>query len=482
MFKTVYSRMLTIVLALVLGLLVVLGIAASVSFRSLYIDETENRLLREVDDINEIVVTRYLDVDKRPSAREEFQVIVRLYDAYLQLCFDSDELGRYSVFNSDSGDRWAVAEEADLSSYIEAVKSGEYDKCAYGLLSKYTGFYTLTVMRPITNGEGETLGVIFFHYDMTGVTGSIRSALKSVALFSGIAVVVAIPLVMLLVRSVTRPISHMTDVVNDFTSGNFTRRVSTKGRDELAQLGESFNDMADELNTLEAARRSFVANVSHELRSPLTSMRGFLEAMSDGIVPEEEKQGYIDIVLDENRRMTVMVNDLLDLARIESGQYKLNMSVFDVTELIRRTLITFEARIAAKHFDLYIRIPDEPIYAEADSARITQVLHNLIDNAIKYSPEEGLIGVECRTEKHLVRVAISNSGPGIPADALPHVFDRFYKAEKAHTPSTSSGTGLGLSIAKLILDQHEQEISVTSENGLTTFSFTLKRAARQTKK
>ena len=478
MFKTVYSRMLTLVLALVLGLLVVFGIAVSVAFRAFYLDEIENRLMREVDDVNELAVTHYIDVDKRPTAQEEFGVIVRLYDAYLQLCFDSEELGRYSVYNGASGDRWANAEEADLSAYIDEVHSGRYETFRYGLLSKYTGFYTLTVMRPIRTAEGERLGVIFFHYDMTGVNSSIRETLKKVAMFSAIAILAAIPLVTLLVRGVTQPISHMTEVVQDFTKGNFSRRVEVKGHDELGRLGASFNTMADELNTLEEARRSFVANVSHELRSPLTSMRGFLEAMTDGTIPPEDRDGYIEIVLAENRRMTVMVNDLLDLARIESGQYKLSMSVFELNELIARTILTFETRIEAKGIEVSISLPEDPVFVEADSARITQVLHNLVDNAVKYTPDGGRLAVECSAEKHTARVAVTNSGPGIPAADLPHVFDRFYKAEKAHTPSGSSGTGLGLSIAKLIIDQHGQEITASSANGETRFAFTLKRTRR----
>ena len=173
-----------------------------------------------------------------------------------------------------------------------------------------------------------------------------------------------------------------------------------------------------------------------------------------------------------------MVNDLLDLARIESGQYKLTMSVFDVNELIRRTVITFEARIRAKRLNVTIDLPNEPLYVEADETRITQVLHNLADNAVKYTPDGGALSISCRHERHIARVSVVNSGPGIPAEALPHVFDRFYKAEKAHTPSGTSGTGLGLSIAKLIMDQHEQELTVSSENGRTEFLFTLKRAAR----
>ena len=478
MFKTVYSRMLTAVLALVLGFLVVLGIAVSVAFRSFYLEETENRLLRQLDEINDVVVSRYLDVDKRPNAREEFQVIARLYDAYLQLFFDRDELGRYSVYNSESGSRWAVAEEADLSEYVSAVESGEYEEFKYDLFANYVNFKTISVMRPIRTEDGETLGVIFLHYDMTGVNRSISTALKSVAAFSAVAVALSVPLVMLLVRSITNPIFHMTDVVEDFAKGNFSRRVSVRGNDELSNLGRSFNAMADELNTLEEARRSFVANVSHELRSPLTSMRGFLEAMSDGTIPEDERGGYIDIVLDENRRMTVMVNDLLDLARIESGQYKLNLTVFDLTELMRRTLITFIARIDAKGLKVGADIPEESVFAEGDEVRITQVVHNLIDNAVKYTPEGGNVTLSVKPERHQVSVSVINSGPGISKEDIPRVFDRFYKAEKAHTPSGTSGTGLGLSIAKLIIDQHGQEISAASEDGETRFTFTLKRAAK----
>lgn len=478
MFKTVYSRMLTWVLALTLGLLTALGIAVSFVFRGLYINETQDGLLREAGNINDIVVSNYIDVDKRPAAREELFVIARRYDAYIQLYFDDEELGRRSFLAEDSGTRWANAEDAELDEYVAQVKSGDYKQLQYGLLSRYTGFDTLTVMRPIVMEEGTALGVLFFHYDMTRVNGSIRSVFAGVATIAAIALIIAVPLVMLLVRSVTRPISKLTDVVKDYTKGNFTRRAELSGNDEVARLGRSFDAMADQLNTLEAARRSFVANVSHELRSPLTSMRGFLEAMTDGTIPPEDRDGYIEIVLDENRRMTVMVNDLLDLARIESGQYKLTPEAFDITELIRRTAITFEARIAAKQLDVEIDLPESALYVEADPARIQQVLHNLVDNAVKYTPEGGRVAIKCRAERHVVTVRVWDNGRPIPADDLPHIFDRFYKAEKAHTPDGVSGTGLGLSIAKLIMDQHEQQLTAASDESGTEFAFTLKQTVK----
>ena len=413
-------------------------------------------------------------MDKRPAAREELFVIARQYDAYIQLVFKDEELGRRSILAEGSGARWANAEPAELDEFVDTDET----LLRYGLLSRYTGFDTLSVIRPITAEDGERLGTLFLHYDMTRVNSSIRSVFAGSLTAFAVAVVIAVPLVMLLVRGVTRPITYLTEVVTDYTAGNFERRSQLKGDDELARLGNTFNAMAEELSTLEEARRSFVANVSHELRSPLTSMRGFLEAMADGTIPPEDRDGYIDIVLDENKRMTVMVNDLLDLARIESGQYKITPEVFDISELIRRTVITFDARVAEKSLEMIIDLPEDPLYAEADPARIQQVLHNLVDNAVKYTPQGGRTEVLCSAEKHIITVRVRDNGCGIPKEDLDHIFDRFYKAEKAHTPDGVSGTGLGLSIAKLIMDEHGQKLTVSSDENGTEFAFTLKQAVK----
>lgn len=478
LFKSVYSKMLFGYLLLTAGLLLALGIAVSVAFRSIYLGEIQNGLMREADDINSIAVTKYIDAAKRPVARDELLVIARRYDAYIQLYFVDELLGKCSFSDADTGDRWNNAELADLSLNVALVEDGNYDRVTYNLLSDYTLFDTMTIARQLVDEDGNVVGALFFHYDMTSVNESISTVFMSVTVILLAGLLISIPLSMLLARRMTRPISHMTEVVNCYTKGDFVRRVSVRGNDELAQLGRSFNTMSNELNSLEAARRSFVANVSHELRSPLTSMRGFLEAMEDGTIPPEDRDAYIAVVLDENRRMTVMVNDLLDLARIESGQYKLNITVFDINELIRRVIITFEARVAAKNLGVDVNLSDGRLFVEADPDRISQVLHNLVDNAVKYTSEGGKIGIECRADRHIVRVSVTNNGSVISRDDLPHVFDRFYKAEKAHTPDRVSGTGLGLSIAKLIIDQHGQNITASSGKNGTEFAFTLKRGTR----
>ena len=275
---------------------------------------------------------------------------------------------------------------------------------------------------------------------------------------------------------VVDPFVRINHIVRCYSRGDFSQRIPAAGTDEASQLGRSFNEMAEQLKDLEATRRSFVANVSHELRSPLTSMKGFLDAMYDGTIPPEEHEHYLGVVLSETRRLADMVNDLLDLARIESGTVTLQYSTFDINELIRRTLITFEARIVEKKLELDIRFAQERCFVSADSKQISQVLRNLIDNAIKYSPEGKSLMVSTYAMRKDVYVSIRDNGVGIPKEDLPHVFDRFYKVEKAHTPSPQVGSGLGLSIVQRIIEQHGQSITVQSAKGRgTQFTFTLTR-------
>ncbi len=290
------------------------------------------------------------------------------------------------------------------------------------------------------------------------------------------AVAAAVLAVYYLTTRITKPITDMNSIVQRYSKGAFDLRLSDEGADEVAQLAKSFNIMANELNDLEQMRRSFVANVSHELRSPLTSISGFLSAMQDGTIPREKHGDYLALVTEETRRMTGMVNTLLDLARMESGQVPLTLTQFDINELALRTLITFEARINQKRLEVELDLMQPHCFVEADADQIAQVLRNLIDNAIKFSPPEKKLTIKTYLmDKRTAAICGQDRGCGIPAEDVPHVFERFFKAEKAHTPSAQSGTGLGLSIVRVIIDQHGQNIWVESTPGEgTRFIFTLK--------
>lgn len=482
MFKTLFSRMLVTYLAMTLLLLVLLGVTLGGMFRSQYIDEKESKLRREAEEINTTIYSKYTDSDKRSVARDQLYTIVRKYDALLQLYFTDQTLGRVSFMAEESVNKWEPVNDVDITQAAETIiEGGTGESVTTEKYSSVSDIPMLTLQRPITDADGNIIGAMFFHVDMSRTNASIRQVYMDVLLSALVAVLLAFLGVSYITNRMTKPIAAMNNTVKRFSKGDFEARVAVSGGDEVAELGQSFNDMANEINALEQSRRSFVANVSHELRSPLTSMRGFLEAIQDGTIPGEEQAKYLDIVINECKRMTGMVNDLLDLARIESGAYELKLEQFDINELVIRTLLTFEARVNARHIDVVMDFESDRTMVEADQQQIAQVIRNLVDNAIKFSPEGGKLTLCIKKDRGKAVVSVRDEGAGIAPEDLPYVFDRFYKGEKAHTPSGTS-TGLGLSIVKRIVEQHNETITVESPPGSgACFTFTVKLHEQQTR-
>ena len=480
MFNTLFSRMLATYLSVMLAILLLLGIIVAGMFQNQYISEQESELRREAEEVTLTIVNKYLDDDKRPVATEELVTTARKYDALLQLVFVDPAYGNVCMYDKAST-KWIPVADTYLSDEASEIIEGANTRIENNVFRGWIDIPTMSIACPISTGEGTVVGAMFFHTDMSRKNDSIRKVYLDVLLSACVSVILAFLAVSYITGRMTKPITDMNNIVRRFSKGEFSARVKIASKDEVGQLGQSFNVMADELDTLEHSRRSFVANVSHELRSPLTSMRGFLEAMQDGTIPPEEYGKYLGVVIDETKRMTAMVNDLLDLARIESGQTVLKLEAFDINELIIRTLLTFEARINAANIDVNMDFDAEHTTVEADADQIAQVVRNLIDNAIKFSPAGGTLSLKTETGKRNVRVSVKDEGVGIAAEDLPYVFDRFYKAEKAHTPSGSS-TGIGLSIVKRIVEQHGETITVESPPGNgTCFTFTLKLCEQQAK-
>lgn len=481
MFKTLFSRMLATYLSVTLGLLILLGGTVGTVFQNQYTSEKRDELKREAQEIASTVTERYVDSAKRSVAERELLTVARKYDAMIILQFADESLGRCVFIDEESRSKWAGCDDADISGVTGAILRGEQGiKISDSFLNDRLDIPTMSLAGPVTDENGNVIAALVLHTDTSRVRESIRQVWMDVVLYSCIGVVLEMLAVSYITGKMTKPITEMNKIVMRYSKGEFDLRVNSEGSDEVAQLGNSFNIMAAELNTLEEARRSFVANVSHELRSPLTSMRGFLEAMQDGTISPEDYSKYLDIVINENKRMTSMVNDLLDLARIESGQVAVKREVFDINELMARTMITFEARVDAKKLNVELDLKPEKLNVEADTGQIAQVVRNLIDNAIKFTPDGGSIQLITRLKKQQAYITVRDSGKGIDEESIPHLFERFYKAEKAHTPGESSGTGLGLAIVKRIIDQHDQNITVESELGKgTSFTFTLNAAAER---
>ncbi len=334
------------------------------------------------------------------------------------------------------------------------------------------GDHIVTIGVPWTYSDGRVVGAVLLHIPNDQLHVSLLSVLPQAALPVAASMLLGIFLAFLIARSQTLPIREIDRAVREFSKGDLSRRVELHCGGELEVLGHSINRMASELSSLEESRRSFVANVSHELRSPMTSMKGYVQAMLDGTIGDEDRPRYLRVVLDETNRLTDLVRDLLDLSRLESGKFPMEIAPFDANEMMRRILIRFEQRIDEKHIDVDVAFADDPCCALGDMNRINQVIGNFIDNAVKFMNGEGsLLTLRTIREDRKIRFRVQDNGPGIPPADQPHILERFYKADKAHT--AGMGTGLGLSICKTILQQHNSAVEMRSRPGETVFEFTL---------
>jgi signal transduction histidine kinase len=273
----------------------------------------------------------------------------------------------------------------------------------------------------------------------------------------------------------TAPLREMNRVALHIARGQFDQRVKIKTRDELGELGETLNYMAQELAGLDQMRKDFVANVSHDLRSPLTSIHGFVRAFLDDTIPNERKRHYYTIMEEQTERMIKLVNDLLDMARIEAGQLEIRPVIFNLSELVRQVVARMEPEIMKKqvNVELISEISEvaQDIHVFADPDRIDQVIFNLVQNALQFSSSKSSVEVILKKAEQAV-ISIRDYGPGIRKEDLESIWERFYKADRARTKK--AGTGLGLSIVKHILVLHQTDIQVESEIGSgTIFTFTL---------
>ncbi|HWO75995.1 MAG TPA: HAMP domain-containing sensor histidine kinase [Bacillus sp. (in: firmicutes)] len=282
-----------------------------------------------------------------------------------------------------------------------------------------------------------------------------------------------------LTKRITAPLREMNQAALRIAKGHFDQRVQIKTRDELGELGETFNFMAQELSNLEQMRKDFIANVSHDLRSPLTSIHGYVSAFLDNTIPDDRKNDYFIIMKEQTERLNKLVNDLLDMAQMESGQFQIRPVTFNLSELIRQVVARMEPEFVNKKINVDLLFEEaEDINVFADPDRIDQVMVNLIQNALQFSPYDSSIKVLLKKEEQAV-ISIRDFGPGIKQEDIQSIWDRFYKADKSR--SKKVGIGLGLSIVKHILDLHQTDIQVESEVGRgTTFTFKLSIANKQT--
>lgn len=468
-FHTFYMRLLLVFSFIIVITLIILGILMGSMIFNQYAAEFQDEMLRECHYINEIMPD-WNNPEKSNDVRKELNVISRKYNAAIWII----DRSRNTAITSDPGTQWALDEtKVETDPAIDQIFEGK-ELRTMSFSKDSEGDPVLTVGCPMS-WDGRLEGAILMHRRTMDVRENTEKIYRNIAIPACVAVFLTVILISLLVHRFTKPLVEMNKVARSYAKGDFEERVAVTSSDEIGQLAESFNAMANDLQSLEDMRRSFVANVSHELKAPLASMWGFLQAVLDGSVPAEEQQEYLKIVLDETKRLSRLINDLLDFSKVESGELPMKPQRFDINELIARTLITFEGRIESKEIDVQLEFEFEHSFVWGDPERITQVIRNLIDNALKFSYEKGklILKTSVDNKEGLVYISVQDTGAGIPKEDLAHIWERFYKVDKAHTPG-EEGTGLGLAIVKRIIDQHDSAMMVSSEMGKgTSFTFTL---------
>ena len=477
-FKGIYWRTFTVTVGMVALTLVLLG-ASFFSLTYSYI-MTEKR--SELKDRAEIIAQMALDAYAKPgTALARGEDILAMLDV-AELMSGTDFLV------------WIPYENAFISTDT-SMKNGQElslpaalgEKLAKGEV--YMGVSTLgyyerpraVVAVPARSEGWVEIGPVLAIAEPNAMTEMWRAFLGIFGMTAVTVLLIAFVATATTAMQQTKPIRDMASAARKFAEGNFDARVIDTGReDEIGELIESFNAMADSLQKTEQQRREFIANISHELKTPMTTIAGYADGILDGVISPEEERQYLSIISAESRRLSRLVRRMLDVSQLQSMDLIKQKKPFDLSESMRRVLVSMEKKITSRGLDVDVEIPEDPVVVLGDNDLLTQVVYNLLENAAKFASQGStlFLGLEKKGEKAVVTVR--NAGPTIPPEELPLLFERFHKSDRSRSED-KDGVGLGLYIVRTILEQHHEKISAVSEDGITTFSFTVQLAEETVK-
>lgn len=477
MFKSVFTKyIVTFMLIILISFTLLAGIITSMMV-DYSTDTKSDTLERAINAVQSVITERYsissatdLNAFIRGGALwREISMISRYEDELLFIIAD----GNGTVLMADDRIQGVIGKSLPQAIVEKTKESGFKQRDTLGGI--FSTSYIVDGIA-IKSSSGEAMCMVYACYSDSSLNNLIQIMINTIITASLWVLLAALIAIYFISERTIGPLKSMNKAARSFASGKFDVRVPVVGHDEVAELAIAFNSMADSLAQLEEMRRTFLANVSHDLRTPMTTISGFIEGILDGTIPPEKHEYYLNVIASEVRRLSRLVYTLLDISRIEAGERKFNKTVFDICEMARQILISFEQKIDAKHLDVEFNADDEHMYVYADHDAIYQILYNICDNGVKFSKEGGKykIGIISRDKK--VFVSVYNEGQGIAKEELPLVFDRFYKSDKSRSLD-KTGVGLGLYIAKTIMDAHNEEIWVKSTYGeYCEFVFTLSQA------
>ena len=337
---------------------------------------------------------------------------------------------------------------------------------SYYLTGDFFGSFdeeVLSVICPITS-DYLTKGYVTMHYSLEGIEAQVNSFLGISYITLVIMFLLSLIILFFFTRIVYVPLRKITNGAEKYAEGNYHYEVNVESRDEMGYLAAALNYMSGKIADAEDDQKKFIANVSHDFRSPLTSIKGYLEAMIDGTIPPEMHEKYLGIVLNETDRLTKLTNGLLTLNNLNTKGMHLELSDFDINEVVRKVAETFEGTCRKKSIAIELVLMGDELFVHADKGRIEQIVYNLTDNAVKFSHHDSVIKIETAEKKNKIYVSVKDTGVGIPPEDIKLIFNRFYKSDSSRGKD-KKGTGLGLSIVKEILTAHSENINVISTPG-----------------
>jgi len=470
--KSLYFKVFTLIMAIFLLCFILIG-TLIFGFLGNYFNEKNEERLKEVAKEVSGVSLSLVEVDGKGAnhnSKELMKIRAEAFEKSVQSIAESTDT---EIFVVDTESNVVISSVED---YNGAIKPEFTDGVLKGNGETFHGEVNktkmLAVTEPILYGDKVVGGVVVcipvpeISQMRSEILGIVIKILVIVAILTAI-------LAYFLSQRITKPIYKLSNAAKSIANGNFKERVEVDEIEELGELGETFNEMAESIEQFEYTRNSFLANVSHDLRTPMTTITGFVQGILDGTIPDEKREWYLSIVLDESKRLSRIVTDLLDISKLEQGSFNLEMRNFDINELVRLTVIKFEKKITDKNIRLSVEFEGEGLYVTADKDAISRVLTNLLDNAIKFTDEGGIIHIRVGTKNSKAYVSVQNSGHGIAEEELLHIFDRFYKTDKSRSLD-KNGAGLGLYIVKSIMQAHGERVWAESKQGeFARFSFTM---------
>ena len=479
--NSLFARIMAVVLSVILILTVALGVLSYYSLRNQRIAARLDYLISEAGDIAYLAsemnrsgyslssyqASRQLLNWKAQKVNDDFGAYIAVVDRW------GNVMDNLETAWSEDPDFVASLSGADISNALKRVLAGE----TIQVQSRSGADPTFTVGVPFVKYE-TVIGAVLIQTKAQRIKSGMEDLLFQAAGMALLAAASGAVAVWLVVRSIMKPLKELTEAARAMGEGDFSRRVDeNRGDRQLRQLSGTFNGMSDRLQKLENSRKEFVANVSHELRSPITSIKGFAEGMADGVIPEEEHPKYLRLVADESNRLSRLTEDLLQLSRLEREDAVLEKTDFDMDEMLRKAIIRRINDLDQKDIDVECDFRADPCMVRADQARVEQVVINLLDNAIKFTGEQGRIVLTTEETEDAARITVWDDGVQIPEEDREKVFDRFFTADRAHT--SGKGTGLGLSICQRIMEMHGRKIELLDAAEGTAFRFMLDKGEKQ---